>query len=690
MSTSSQKPKPTDTKHDAKATSYIKTKLTAEDHHTALAAIKQEQKEETEKAKKLTGNTTLTDEEYQAANPEFKQLVEKARGRGLPIYVMPELDKDQKLHPRLKTIVDGIKQGKPYHTFITVKYGELCPLLLRLLLGLKSEKFQISIEQFDSMMTQSYWLGTSIQKVENIPLFKAKTLTEVGGLLVHQALFDPTTEEKKKEIFLKNMMQQSIPEGERSVQVIYLDVHHYRSATLAINLLVEDGYGSICPQVLQQQFLLQWHDQKVFEATEGKFDPVKVHKNMAMRGMEMFVTALKETQHAYYRLFHIRQPNTLSRPGVFLLPTQTMLKIWHESLYPDRQLRVIRRAGPFDVKTMEEDSDSNGRTVSMVFPGIPDPGVAHRKPVWPAYNRLHDQTHTNYEAALSKTIFKQMTHGKNVLRRFYSDKSQCTSSILRFLDRDKSLRFPELERFYALITNSFSTDRGTLTAKLELCSILILVNMILESFQWPYYMEMRQRMTDALLPCTIKKPTAAVLETITRSYAGKVKHDHSLIAILLLCHFYLNDLALGKGILELVPHKQLIQSLFAWPKKEHGDLYPVLVHRVSDDGFVKYPFEALAAMPAAERLKLLPAVPSAKADEKADEMKTFVVPPTANHYLSHLHQTLGTINGKRVVNFNEQKATASFPLFWLRQLGAEAISELSKELNVPVESLRLS
>lgn len=579
-----------------------------EDDVFALEAIQQEWREETAAAQALTNNHVLTDAKFEIAPEPVQRLVEVARKKGHPIYIMPE---EKTLHPRLKEMIDGIREGKPYHTFITKKYGETWVLALTLLFGVTvdGKEFKISMRQFASIMSYSYWISLKL-KMKCLPLFDRQgNLTEVGRNLVG-ALFQPG-QTAQRNTFLTKMKDPSIPEGERHVHVIYLDADHFRIALQAHESIFQltSPYGDA----------LREYDAMVFNPIAGSFSPSKTVKFAFRNGLRALATNL-QFHYAYNKVFFIRNPNDIRSDeisAVFLYPSETMSGKWHASLNPEGELEVSLRVGTnFTPRIMAEDCAKGMRTIGMPVPGVPDSFVTHSMPVNPpSHVSGHERHHRDWVAALPPIFIPQLNRAIDVLRRFYPNLDECISSILRYLDREVNPGYSEADRFFKLITDPFLKKKGDSTAGYHWASVIILIDIILVSSAWPSAQNaaMKTRLINAMLPCRGSKPSITEIETEIRRYAAAVNNDYLLIGALLLSHYYFRDAEFCKNLLAAVSEQHPDRPLIAVRKKLRSELYFVLVQR----GFNDYKFEEeLSAMKPEQRAILL-----SKSVTKANEFK---------------------------------------------------------------------
>ena len=207
--------------------------FTADDHF-ALAEVKKYYAAETKKCKESPGITTLTENEFERASGDFKELIEIPKTKNQPIYIAREFYPADTLNPQLQKIVAAIKAGKPYHEFITASMGVMWPLLLRLYFGLHSG-FKISIEQLHSMMKVCYWRDRDF-KIINVPVLDKNTnnFTRPSELLIN-CMFTPA-QRKQKEKFLAALHAEEIPSGERMLQMILINPHYFRIALSSITV----------------------------------------------------------------------------------------------------------------------------------------------------------------------------------------------------------------------------------------------------------------------------------------------------------------------------------------------------------------------------------------------------------------------------------------------------------------------
>jgi hypothetical protein len=533
----------------------------SDDDLFALAEVKRYYSAETKKCEKLPGISILTEEEFKRSSSDFKELIETPRKRKQPIYIISEYFPATKLHPKLETLVTAIKANKPYHTFITASLGQTWPLLLRLYFGLESG-FKISIEQLHSMIKVCYWRDRGFS-IQNISPFTNEG--KVAANLIIGCLFKPDQQLQRKR-FLKSLRASGIPEGERMLQVINIDPNYFR---IAMSASPKDNSQSSESRILE---LLIMHDSLHHVPKIGLYSEEVTAKFSKRNAAEIF-NSLIEVGTAFYRLFFI------NKKPVILLLSQTMLKLYTNAMNPDRKMKVVRRLGPFSPNVMEHHSDKNERAINLFAPGISNPLITHGQVVYPAFGLEHDDYHVLYEAQLSLANLAQINRVKTSLRRVLDNDSLYTAELFRCIDRERSPDLNEYERFYETIKYVFLIDIHDYNSALKLSSVIPLIDMVLEPEHWPYYKDVRTELIKSLLP-TIQERTEKFyfdVEESIRAYAVKTKNDYSLIAILMICQYYLNDKPFCQALLDLNAKYPKDSTLYTWRKELHGHLYPVLI-----------------------------------------------------------------------------------------------------------------
>ena len=549
-----------------------------EDDLIAEKKIKSDKDAELKKCQKLTGNTCLTPQEYDEAHAEFKVLIEIPWQKQEPIYIMPELTADGKLQPALQQIIDGIEQNKPYHTFITESYGITWPLLLRLYYGLKSG-FRISIEQLHSMMKISYWITVG-SGLKCYPFFETDTHTP-SNAAKH---FISTLEFKKKsqkETFITGMAANDIPEGERDLQVFMLNKGYLR-------------FTRACYEIRNPYLTIETPYDKVIDELkkyEIKYNYKDTLKKMRQSGLTMFHSFLF-SRNAHYRIFFLND-----KPCI-IFPSQTILKQYQHALHPERNLKFVRLVGKFGMHKMISYTNRNERPVNLVAPGITDMLVTHQKIVTVALQVEHDIYHQLLESYVSQKVHDMLQHVVQILQNNYGNPKVITSEIYRCVDRERPYN-KDNSYFLNTLKRAFATDKKQRGKEISLSAVLVLVDIVLAPRPWVSLIDTIPKLFIKLLPFVkIEDSYAGICEILNliNTYAEKTNCHHSITAILFLCHTFLNDISLCDKLLK----DHCSEKLFAWRKKKHGNLYPVLILSGKD-----YPIEELAKIPQESRIKLV-------------------------------------------------------------------------------------
>jgi len=510
------------------------TKLTAADQK-ALENIKKREAEELAKCKKLTNNTTLTSEEYSNADEDFRVLVETPWQKQEPIYIMPELDDNTgKLHPKLKSLVENIRTGKPYHTFITGSWGETWPLLLRLCYGLKSEpKFKISIEQLHSLIQVSYWRETKLE-LKSINIFERdqKTLSASGKTFLSNIF--PELPGQQSTALIAKIDRNQIPQGETAFLRIELNELYFNfSTTIAqTNPLTE-----LAP------ILFGW----------SRFTREKTNALAKENAADMLVTMMHSNVWPYRLMLD-------EKKLCLCLPSQSFLKIYHEIINPQRKVKNVRRLGLITASLQEKHSDKNERPFGLRAPGITSPSIYHEMVCLPAFEEIHDGYHAELETRTSNAIFSQMQRAKLILRK--NTEAKYTYEIFRCIDREAASYLDEKQRFLRLITRTFATSIIKKDSKPANSAVLVLIDMILHPEFWPYYSGMKEKIITALLGKNIA--TEGLEKTVRKNYEMANKNE-SIVAMLVLFHFHLNDEKLCHTILASL-QAQTFTTQLIWKK----------------------------------------------------------------------------------------------------------------------------
>jgi hypothetical protein len=577
------------------------------DDQIGLDEVKRYYTEETQKCEKLPWVTTLTEEEYNNASAEFKLLIEIPKKKNEPIYIANECTPDGKVLVELRRMEIAIKAGQPYHTFITASLGETWPLLMRLFYGLTSSNFKISIDQLHTMIKICYWRDRGFE-IEYVNLFDKTDntrLTEQGNLLVNNGMFTPNHEDARDK-FVEAMRAADIPKSECSLQMVKLSPEYFRVAMM----------GVLKNRNIQTGPLLLVHDASKNVPLIGEYSAEKTIQFTKRNGAEIFEAAMS-IGTAYYRMFFLRKDWT----PVFLFPSQTMLKLYVNSLNHGRNLKVVRRLGAFGPRVMEQHSDQNERVINLFAPGISNPLVTHNQVVFPWAALEHDEYHALNEGRLSLINFKQLTRVKTILRQVTGDAELVSTEIFRSIDRERSPALGEKKLFLELVKYLFSTNIQRYDAKLKISSVILLVDMVLSPAEWPYYSEMKMQLITALLPSAkgarvMTFDAVKEVESKILSFASKTNNDYCFIAILLLSHYYLNDPTFCDALLALKAKFPAGSSFYAWRKQEHGHLYPLLILNGKE-----YPLENLVDYPARSVLLLTAEIPGASLRNELSDQK---------------------------------------------------------------------
>ena len=244
----------------------------------------------------------------------------------------------------------------------------------------------------------------------------------------------------------------------------------------------------------------------------------------AKRNAAEIFDSLLSVGTTFYRLFFI------GGEPVMLLPSQTMLKLYTDTLNLGRHLKVVRRLGVFQPAVMERHSDKNERAINLFAPGITNPIITHGQVVYPWTGLEHDDYHILFEAQLSKKILAQIDRVKFSLRKVIKDDALYTSEIFRCIDREREPCVDDTLRFYELMMYIFAYDIHDENTKLQTSSVIPLIDMVLEPTHWPYYSALKEKLVNKLLPCTRIKAADHVkdVEQTIRNYAYATKNDYSL------------------------------------------------------------------------------------------------------------------------------------------------------------------
>ncbi len=527
--------------------------------------------------KKTPHQQLLTKEEYEKAHPDFKVLVETPWARKEPIYITSEFI-DGQLNPKLEHLKSDIEGNLPYHSFIKEGYATTWPLLLRLYYGLQSG-FRISIEQFHSMLKVSYWRALGL-KIETLPLLEGNPsrLTEFSVIFMEPILSLMRPEQSHN--FINKL--QSAPVGERSALLIELD------ATLL----------NICNQTREDDDI----QRLALRTRIPIWERLETFMNMQAGGLQMFAALLTANLWPYH-------PFTLNDHLYVLIPSQTIIQTFAQVINPTRTVKYVRRLGAISSEMMAKHSANNERAGNLIAPGIGVETditnyVVHEKVTPPALLVEHDDYHDLLEATISRLLYEQIMQIPDVLAQHIKVDPKVTSEFDRCIEREKTFECSEQVRFFELLKYVFAVnpDAESENFVLRKSSLLVLIDMVLNPQKWAYYSSNKARIVELLLPREANKFLGATeVEKVIQDYFLKVKKDLRLLALLLLIHFYLNDVNLCLAILSLPqPNNAAIQ--LTWQKGEDSGLVPIF----SCCG-INYSLKQLANMQPLARMKLIAA-----------------------------------------------------------------------------------
>lgn len=530
-----------------------------------------------ELCKNTPNQKPLTKDEYEQAHLDFKVLVETPWLRKEPIYIASEFVEGQ-LNTKLDRMKFALERNLPYHSFIKEGYATTWPLLLRLYYGLQSG-YRISTEQFHSMLKVSYWRALGLN-IETIPLFKANSVefTELSsGLMLH--ILNLMNYQQQLDYIYR---LQRVPLGERSGLRIELD-----DTLVNICNITKEGIESLA--ALNKTPI--WSDEETIE-------------RMHASGLQMLGALLKANIWPYHPFF-------FDNKFYLVIPSQTVIQTFAQVINPSRTVKYVRRLGAISYEMMANHSAKNERAGNLFAPGIGTETdisnyVVHKKITPLALSVEHDDYHHLYEATISRTIYEQINRIPDVLSPYIKTTPKVTSEMERSTEREKSYEFSEQDRFFELLQYIFAVnpDAEKDDFLVRKSSLLVLVDMVLNPQKWPYYSLDKNRIIELLLPHQVGAVVQInEVERAIHYYFVQVNSDLNLLALLLLCHFYLNDEKLCSTVLALVKQNNFALQL-VWEKGEDEGLVPIFLCQNR-----KYSLDELAAMKSLERMKLVEKVP---------------------------------------------------------------------------------
>ena len=504
---------------------------------------------QTEICKKFTGKTILTGDEYQKSFTDFKRLVDIARNKGEPIYILPEFSTKDKLHPYLQKLKNGIVNGTPYAELIADNLGTTWPALLRLYYGLSSG-FKISGEQFHSMLKVCYWKALGLT-VESVPLFEYGETSDLGEILVNSEFYFPDKSIQPAQ-FKHAMKSQNIPSGEKYLTVVKLNQSYFH----ALRYILENNTNVNISDISMVD------DMGVFYPGKPKYN-IKSTESFLQTEPAMMFGAPFVIYTGYFRMTVVGVPT-------LIFPSQTMEQVYFKTVNPLRDLKIVRLLGRYSTKSLETLNDHNERAVNLYAPGITNPLLAHGKVINPATGLLHDEYHFGFEATLSNILAAQMNRGIKVIRDAAGDDKILTSEILRLLDRETHPEQSDNERFYHLLKYIFALDNQNPDSASSISAILLIVDMVLSPAHWPSFKAVRDKLLKQLLPPVKISPN--MLEEKIRAHAAKLDNNIGATAASILCDLYYNDTHLSNLLIELHRAHPGI-SFHAWKKLDHAHLH---------------------------------------------------------------------------------------------------------------------
>lgn len=490
----------------------------------ALAYVEAIERHELTYCRGIAGDNRLTSDEYDRATQAFKDLIDTPWKKGEPIYIVPEKDENGDLNPQLQHLMKEIQRGTFYHQFIKVGSGTLWPLVLRLYYGLK-DGFSISIEQMCAMLQVGYCHDAHLE-TEYVPFFEGNSLriNRMGSQLI----------------------QRLIPIEDRTNTTVVHDI----ITTIIEPFRLALAQASNAEKCIQKITL----DKKYFKTTEdGRIafqTPPQLVKRLKESGLELLYLIVN-SQNGFTSVYQ-------ENDKVFLLlPSFTMLKLSHQVVNPDRVVTYTPRLGIITPQTLEDGSNLNQRMGSLYAPGITNPKVAHGTVVLPISMCVHDlYYHFFLDAMLSSDTHSQLLYIVSLLRASSQESTVMTSELRRCTDRElliTSHRFQrnQNESFPDVIKRIFSISSSE---KISPSFVIILVDAILNSRQLPYISQLLENRYYKRLLQWDNLPTLLEFKDKVECYNREIKGHSSKIAILILCRFYLNDIAFCQALVENMKH----------------------------------------------------------------------------------------------------------------------------------------
>ena len=498
-----------------------------------------------------TSGNVLTLEEYARASDEFRELIATPYAKGEPIYIMPASN------PRVDEFAVHIQKGTPYHQFIKENYGVIWPIVLRLYYDNR-----ISIEQMESMLKVSHWLETGL-KVENVPLLdKSGQLSDWEGTSFIDAMHFPRDNTE----FMRRLAH--LPKGEKNLLKVTLN-HDYINFARLYN---PSEYLDVIAMIAGVPVCSGKYSETIRQQAASMFGALiyggQWPHNVMVMGAELFL----------------------------LLPSSTLFKIYLETMNPSRSFQYKRRLGLITPEMMETYSENNMRLGNLFAPGVAGPTLVHHKISLPIWVIEHDMYHCYFEGLLSTNNYMQMMRAKQVLRSILPMTGRTlTSEITRCIERERHPQLAEQERFFKLLEYVFAMDTNTEHPSIRNSSVIILCDMFLNPQYWPYFVGQKTALLRLLWPDS-DKPSLDKWEAALQRYAELVPNDLSMLAVLMLCHFYLKDPTLALALAD--NHRQgYLETQIQWVKNADKHLQAVFKR----DG-LEYTLEAVFAWSAEKRI----------------------------------------------------------------------------------------
>ncbi len=401
---------------------------------------------------------------------------------------------------------------------------------------------------------------------------KDGTLTEEGEKFLFNAF---SFSREKKEEFVQSLVQENIPLNEKSFQKIILTPEFYDYTQLPERV-------KTLQKSLEKLNSLTNLEQSQLQCEISTLK--KIRSQVKEDGAHLFslLTGIGEWPNKV-----VFQENT----PILLLPSQTVSRIFLETINPLRKLTVKRCLGVISAKKLEDYFDRNIRLTNLFAPGVSAPHIVHNYVSCPAFIHMHDQYHWYLVGSVSQETYEQLFRLKSILRSILHNKKIFTTEIFLCIDCEISTKIlsPQigLKNFLHKIFNQSPIN-----------IVIAIMDMILYPECWPHSPEILDEII-SFLPLERSLPSVGELSDAIRCYYEIAKKDYAITVILILCHFYLNDASFSQALKNNIELGSIDVQMI-WRKHEDKHLCPVLVINK-----ISYDLDNLKKLSPEDRIKLL-------------------------------------------------------------------------------------